>query len=239
MVVKFVLLIAGSYLLGALPIAYLVAKRSRGVDLTRYGSGGVGATNLLRSTSKWIGVSGGAFDFGKGMLMVWAAQAVGLGITEQVTVGLAAIIGHNWSVFLRFSGGRGILTALGVAFILPSINGLVPWEAVAGLSITAIVLLVLRNLPLGVAGGVVSLPLVSWGVGEPLPLNLGFLAIFLILFVRRLAVRRADIAASLGTGELLVNRLLFDRDIRDRDAWVHRLPEEAGPSEQQEEREEG
>jgi len=230
MVTRLVLLVVGGYLLGSLPLTYLVAKLSRGIDLRRYGSGSVGATNLTRATSKWAGMSAGAFDFGKGMLMVWAAQAVGLGIGAQVAVGMAVIIGHNWSVFLRFSGGRGILTTLGVALILPLVHGLTPWGVIAGLSIVAVCLLVLRNLPLGVAGGVASLPLVSWGVGEPLSLNLGFLAMFLVVVIKRLAVPRAAIAASLSTREVLFNRLLFDRDIRDREAWIHRTPQEASSS---------
>jgi len=65
------------------------------------------------------------FDLGKGMLAVWIAHLVGLDVTQQVIVGLATIVGHNWSVFLRFGGGRGMLTTLGVALILPLINGMI------------------------------------------------------------------------------------------------------------------
>ena len=226
MAAKFGLLVIGAYLLGSVPMAYLVARWSRGVDLRQYGSGSVGATNIARLTSKKTAAVVGLFDLAKGLVMVWVAQLIGLGITEQAAVGLAAIIGHNWSVFLRFSGGRGILTTLGIAIFLPSTNGLVPWEAIVGLTITAIGVFALHNLPLGVFVGMSSVPLVSWGVGEPLPLTLGFLAMFLIIVIKRLAVPRATIAASLSTRQLLVNRLLFDRDIRDREAWIHRVPGE-------------
>ena len=239
MAVKFALLVIGGYFLGSLPVAYLVAKWYRGLDLRRYGSGSVGATNLVRATSKWIAMPVILFDLGKGVLMVWAAHLIGLDISGQVTVGLAAIIGHNWSVLLRFSGGRGILTTLGVALILPIINNSAPWGAIVGLTLTAIGFLVLHSLPVGVAAGVASLPLVSWGVGEPLPMTLGFLAMFLIMVIKRLAVPRAAIAASLSSRQLLLNRLLFDRDIRDRETWIRRVPDQASSAEQQEKQGEG
>jgi len=229
-VTKLVLLVIVSYLLGSVPVTYLAGKWARGIDLRRYGSGNIGATNLLHTTSRRVMVPAAVFDFSKGIVMVLAAQAIGLGTAGQVMVGLAAIMGHNWSVFLRFSGGRGMLTTLGVALTLPIINGLVPWEATAGLVMTAIGLLALHNLPLGVIVGVAVLPLISWGVGKPLALTLGFLAIFVIAVIKRLAAPRASIAASISTRELLVNRLLFDRDIRDRETWINRIVPEASPS---------
>jgi glycerol-3-phosphate acyltransferase PlsY len=172
------------------------------------------------------------YDLGKGILAVWIAHLLGLDVTQQVIVGLATIVGHNWSVFLRFGGGRGMLTTLGVAFILPLINGLVPWGIIVALIIVAIGTFVIHNVPLGVGVAVAALPLVSWAVGDPLPITLGFLVIFLITVIKRLARPRTAIAASLSNRQLLLNRLLFDRDIRDRKAWIHRAPPEASSTEQ-------
>jgi len=225
--IKFGLLILGAYLLGSVPTAYIAAKLSRGIDMRRFSDGNVGASNLLRLTSKRIGIPVIILDLGKGMVAVWAAQVVGLDITQQVTVGLAAIIGHNWSVFLRFSGGRGVLTTLGAVFMLPLINNLVPWGIVAFLAIAGIGLFIIHNLPVGVSAGILATPLVSWGVGEPLPITLGFLAMLLIMVIRRLTAPRTPFTASVTPGQLLVNRLLFDRDIRDKKAWINRnLPEQ-------------
>ena len=218
--------------MGAVPAAYLVARLSRGIDLRRYGSGSIGASNLWQSTSRWIAMPIIPYDLGKGILAVWIAHLVGLDITQQVVVGLATIVGHNWSVFLRFGGGRGMLTTLGVALILPSINGLVPWAIIISLIITIIGTFVIHNVPLGVGVAVAALPLVSWAVGDPLPITLGFLVIFLITVIKRLAMPRTAIAASLSNRQLLLNRLLFDRDIRDRKAWIHRGPLEASSTEQ-------
>lgn len=224
-VIKFVLLLIGAYLLGSVPAAYLAARWCRGTDIRQFGTGNVGASNLLRSTSKRIAIPVIIFDLGKGALMVWIAQGIGLGIAQQVTVGLAAIIGHNWPVFLRFNGGRGMLTTLGVVFILS------PWLGLI-VSVIAYSMAPFRQLALGTIIAVASLPIFSWflpqlfGIEKPLPITLGFVAIFLLAVVRRLTARRTIFTASVTPRQLLVNRLLLDRDIRDRKAWIDRRPSE-------------
>ena len=237
MVIWFILLIIGAYLLGSVPTAYLVAKWRRGIDIRQYGSGNVGASNVLAIISKRWSIVVTIFDVGKGALMVWVVQLLGLGATQQATVGIAAIIGHNWPVFLRFQGGRGILTSLGVFTMLSPRLGLI-----------ALVLSYLfapfRQLSLGVTLALMTIPILSWvlsqplGIEEPLPITLGFLVILLIALVRRLAVPRSPISASVSTGELIINRLLFDRDIRDRKAWISQTRFEVGSMEQAPEQEE-
>lgn len=225
MAIAFILLLVGAYLLGSVPTAYIIGRWRRGIDVRQYGSGNVGASNLLRSSGKFLAVVVTIVDIGKGILIVWVAQLAGLGIAQQVAIGLAAIIGHNWPVFLRFSGGRGVLTTLGVAFFLPLANGpLVPWALIIFLAIAGIFIFIFHNLPVGTAAGIAAMPLVSWIAQEPLALILGFLAMFLVMVIRRLTAPRSSLASSVKTGELLVNRLLFDRDIRDKEAWIYRKP---------------
>jgi glycerol-3-phosphate acyltransferase PlsY len=224
MAIEFVLLLLAAYLLGSVPAAYLAARWSRGIDLRQYGSGNVGVSNLRRRASKWVVIPTIIFDLGKGMVMVWAAQLMGFGVTQQVAAGLAAIIGHNWPVFLRFSGGRGMLTTLGVALFLPLIHRLIPWEIIVFIAAAGIGLLITHETSLGVGAGIAAMPLVSWGVNEPLPMTLGFLAIFLITIIRRLTAPKTPVTASVPSGELMLNRLLFDRDIRDRETWISRQP---------------
>jgi len=236
--ILFIVLILTAYLLGSVPLAYLVVKWSRGMDLRRYGSGNVGASNVVAVASKQLAIPVIVFDLGKGAAMVWVAQLMELSIAQQVAVGIAAIIGHSWSVFLGFSGGRGALTLAGVALILAP-----------GLTLILLVVVFLfalfRQLALGAVLAVASLPIFSWfvdepfGIEEPLPVTLGFLAIFLLTVIRRLTAPRTSLTVSVPPGQLLVNRLLFDRDIRDREAWIHRLPSEAGLSKQQEKQEKG
>ena len=222
MTIWFVLLALGTYLLGSVPASYLAAKWLRGIDLRQYGTSQVGAGNLWRMTSWKLGLPVGIFDLTKGLAMVWVAKLVGLDIAQQLVVGLAAIIGHNWSVFLHFSGGRGIGTTMGVILILPLINDMTPWASVAFFTILIIGSLIMRSSPLPVFAGIAMVPLVSWWFQEPLPVTLGFLTIFFIIVVKRLTAPRSADAVSIGKRQLLLNRLLFDRDVRDRKAWMYR-----------------
>jgi glycerol-3-phosphate acyltransferase PlsY len=231
--IQFASLILAAYLLGSVPAAYLAAKWSRGIDIRQYGSGNVGASNLLRLNSKGLAVLVTVFDLGKGAVMVWAAQLTGLDIAQQVTVGLAAIVGHNWPVFLRFSGGRGVLTALGVIAIL------VPWLAPVVLVI-AYSFAPFHQLAFGVFLAVTSAPIAVWffsqplGVADKLPTLLGFLAMFLIVVIRRLTAPRTPLTDTVPRGQLFINRLLLDRDIRDREAWIHRTLPKASQQENEE-----
>ena len=225
MAIAFILLLVSAYLVGSMPTAYIAARWGRGIDIRRYGSGNVGASNLVRLKARWLATVVTITDLGKGILMVWAAQATGLSIAQQVAVGLAAIIGHNWPVFLRFNGGRGVLTTAGVAFFLPLANGpLVPWALIVSLALVAIFTFGFHNLPVGTIAGMAALPLASWLAGEPLALTLGFLAMFLLMVIRRLTVPKSSLTASVPAVELVINRLLFDRDIRDKEAWIYRKP---------------
>ncbi len=226
MTIWFVLLILGAYLLGALPVAYLTAKLRRGIDLTKYGTGQVGTGNLLRMTASWkLGLPVGIFDFGKGALMVWIAGLAGLGIAQQVVVGLATMIGHNWSIFLHFSGGRGVGTAIGLIVMLPLANSLGYREILSFVVVGIIVLLFSRSTPLPVLIGMGVLPLASWWFHQPLVLTLGFLAIFLVIAFKRLSLRQPA-GVGVSKRQLMLNRLLFDRDIRDRKVWMYRRPAE-------------
>jgi glycerol-3-phosphate acyltransferase PlsY len=219
MAIEFVLLSIATYLLGSVPAAYLAAKWSRGIDIRQYGTGNVGASNVLSVTSKWLAIPVTIFDIGKGALAIWIAQLLGLGAAQQVTVGIITVIGHNWPVFLRFQGGRGIFTTLGVITMLS------PW---LGLIITVIAysLAPFRQLALGVLLALASVPIFSWflpqllDVEERLPITLGFLVLFLVAVLKRLAVPRTPLSKSVPRGQLFINRLLLDRDIRDRKAWL-------------------
>jgi len=229
-VIEFVLLIVGAYLLGSVPAAYLVVKWSRGIDIRMEGTGTVGAANVLRLAPKWLVIPVTIFDIGKGALIVWVAQLLGLGAAEQVTVGIITVIGHNWPIFLRFHGGRGLFTTLGVIAMLS------PWLGLIML-VLAYALAPFRQLSLGAFLALVSLPIFSWSLSQPLsieerlPVTLGFVALFLLGMLKRLITPRTPLSKSVPVGELLLNRLLFDRDIRDREAWIHQTRLQAGSAE--------
>jgi acyl phosphate:glycerol-3-phosphate acyltransferase len=112
-----VVLITG-YLLGSIPFAYLLARRHRGIDLRLAGSGNVGAANVLRTTTKKIGVSAMALDVGKGIASVLVARQLDPGSTGPAVAGIAAVLGHIYPVWLGFRGGKGVATTCGVFSIL-------------------------------------------------------------------------------------------------------------------------
>ncbi|MBI2868925.1 MAG: glycerol-3-phosphate acyltransferase [Chloroflexi bacterium] len=223
MTLEFILLFTAAYLLGAVPLSYLAARWARGIDLRKCGTGQVGAGNLWRMTRSWkLGLAVGVFDVVKGLVMVWVACLAGLTPGAQIAVGAAAVIGHNWSVFLRFSGGRAVGTAGGVMLIFPLINGLSAYPLLAFVTITVAGSLVLRSSPLPVLAGFAAAPLVSLVFGDPPAATLGYLAVLAVIAARRLSGTKAGAGV---TPKILLNRLLFDRDIRDRKYWMYRKPE--------------
>ena len=221
---EFGLLIVAGYLVGSIPMAYLVARWYKGQDLRKYGSGQVGASNLFRSFSKPLGVMVGAYDFGKGVLMVFIAQILGLSLLMQVVIGAAVITGHNWPIFLKFNAGRGLATTAGISlFLLPW--GVIPFAVIASLT------LVIGSSPLPTLLAMASLPVTSWalqylGHPQPLVLTLGLTGLLLLMVLRRLTAPRTSAAASASTRDFIVTRLLFDRDIKDGRTWIHRKPQD-------------
>ncbi len=111
-----------SYLIGSLPTAYLVGKYFKKIDIRQHGSGNVGATNALRVLGTKLGILVLLVDVFKGVLAIWVAHYMqrSLGEWFVVTAGLSAILGHMYTVFLGFKGGKGVATATGVcAAIMP------------------------------------------------------------------------------------------------------------------------
>lgn len=115
---KITLLIICAFIMGSIPVGMLVAK-AKGVDLKRVGSGNIGATNVLRSLGKGPAALTLLGDMLKGTLAIALGRYFGLGTFYEGIIGLSAILGHNFSVFLGFRGGKGVATSLGV-FILYS-----------------------------------------------------------------------------------------------------------------------
>ncbi len=214
-----VLLLVAAYLIGSIPNAYLFPKIFYGIDIRKHGTGKVGASNVLKLTSKWMAILVTLLDIGKGLLAVWLAQVLGMGASEQAAAGVLAVIGHNWPVFLRFHGGRGIFTSLGVIFMLSPKLGLI-------ILVMPYLLAPWRQVSLGVFFALASLPFFSWFLYQPLdiderlPVTLGFIGLTLVGFFRRLVVPRSPLSKTVGSAELIFNRVLFDRDIRSREIWI-------------------
>lgn len=110
-----------SYLIGSIPTAYIFGRLLKGIDIRKFGSGNIGATNALRVLGKPAGIAVLVLDILKGFAAVFflgniiAPRITGISdITARVILGFCCICGHNWTIFLRFKGGKGMATTLGV-----------------------------------------------------------------------------------------------------------------------------
>lgn len=201
------LLAVGAYLLGSIPSAYLLARRARGIDPRAVGSGNVGASNLRITVGLWATLLVGAIDIAKGALPVWLGLRLGLGVPTSYFAGIAAVIGHDWSVWLRFQGGRGGATTMGVF--------LVAFPAATGWILTLVVVggVVHWAAPLH-ALGVFTVPLWSVVFGRPAAVTYLALAMIVLMLVKRLEANARFATPPGQQAEVWRNRLLLDRDYR-------------------------
>ncbi len=224
MTTTWILLLIGGYLLGSVPASLLVA-RARGIDLRRQGTFQVGAGNVWRTTSHSLGLTVGIFDFCKGAAMVLFAFWLGMDPTRQLAVGLAVVAGHNWPVFLRFHGGRGVATSGGIILVMPFVNDSAIWGVLAYLVILVGAMVLYRSSPVAVLIGVAIQPVVTTFTNGGFSLTMAYLALLVIVIIKRLTAQESPESRSIGFWQLMVNRLVWDRDIADRSAWVSRQHE--------------
>ncbi len=176
MLAKFAAVVIMGYLIGSVPIGYLLARRQAKVDVTQYGSGKMGATNVLRTAGSKSAAMVAGMDILKGVLaVVLAGLIVGRGylvvgnfgfgtLVAQVLAALAAVVGHNWSVFLGFRGGRGVATFFG------GLVALCPIAAIVGGEIIVIGAGLTQYVSLGSIAGVVG----AYAILVPLTIMNGF-----------------------------------------------------------------
>ncbi|MCL2760169.1 MAG: glycerol-3-phosphate 1-O-acyltransferase PlsY [Desulfuromonadales bacterium] len=141
-----------AYLIGSIPTGLLLGKYA-GVDIRKSGSGNIGATNAYRTLGRKIGVITLICDCLKGLIPVLIARFIGFNDTWMALIGLAALIGHIFSIFLAFKGGKGVATALG-AFL-----GISPLAVLCALAIFAIVVWKWRYISLGSIIAAIAMPL--------------------------------------------------------------------------------
>ena len=159
-----VLAIVGCYLVGGVPVGILIA-RSRGVDLRKVGSGNIGATNLFRALGAKYGLLGFGLDTLKGFAPVMAAgAALHLEGWALGAAGLVTVVGHCYSPYLRFAGGKGVATSLGIALALYWPAGAFPFAL--WIAITAIT----RYVSLGSVIALTSAVVLASALGAPGPL---------------------------------------------------------------------
>ena len=178
------LLIAVGYLSGSVPFGLVIARAVTGKDVRTEGSGNIGATNVARVVGKKLGAVVLILDALKGALPVLAAQHLLPG--EPLwhdAVGLAAFFGHVFPVWLKFKGGKGVATALGVLGVL------LPWAALAGFVVWATLLAITRVSSIGSLAGAV----VAVGVGFLVHRPIEYPAVAVVFLVLMLFTHRSNL----------------------------------------------
>jgi len=216
---KIAIALAYGYLLGAVTMSYVVARAIKGIDLRKVGSGNVGASNVWIHVGTFWAFPIGIFDvFVKGLTPALVARALDLELDVQVAASLLAIVGHNWPVWLKFQGGRGIAPTAGVLLSLGRLElAAFVVLATAGWQLT-------KSSPVWVLIGFGTLPLLSLWWGRPTETVWLMIGILGITVAKRLASNSLK-SPGVSLPRVLLNRLLFDRDIADHDTWVERSAE--------------
>lgn len=214
-----ILIIIFGYLCGSIPTAYLAARWTKRMDLRQYGSGTVSGSMVYEHVSKLMVVPVGLFDIFKGALPAWLAIWLGFSDAVAVAAGLAAVAGHNWPIYLRFSGGRGLSPFMGLLLVI------FPWGVLWMLVFLGIGFALGDSAPWAIAS-LVSMPLLVYVMNGSPYAYWSLLVMLMITSVKRLeANRRALPPAGPDRTKVLIRRLFFDRDIADHQIWIHREPE--------------
>ena len=242
------------YLVGAVPTPYLIARWIKGIDIRQYGSGNVGGSNVIRQLGKrWMAPLAAIELLLKGFAPTLAAYALSAQVPELqrtsplfLLAPLLALLGNNWSVFLKFHGGRGLMVICGMLIALAPLLFatamaiyLVGWRTTRSSAIWALIAVAL--LPILAMLGPLSMgwpDLFTWmagnfagnlagpaGAGETVSIVGLCLAILGILVAKRLMANSMAIPEDHTLGRVLWNRLLLDRDLADREEWVNRVPQ--------------
>lgn len=149
------------YLVGSIPTGLILSRAIAGVDIRERGSGNIGATNAYRTVGKSVGILTLVGDALKGFLPVIVALKSGIPDPWVAGVGLCAFLGHVFSLFLRFRGGKGVATGLGVFLALT------PTPVLIALAIFIVVVSITRYVSLGSITAAATLPLASHLLGYP------------------------------------------------------------------------
>jgi glycerol-3-phosphate acyltransferase PlsY len=210
------ILLVLAYLWGSLSPAFFVAYRVARIDLRQFGSGNVGSSNVGEQLGRaWIIVVG-FLDLVKGFLPSMLVRAWGFDLQMVVLVGIATVIGHNWSLYLRFRGGRGIAATIGV---------LLAWDVRLALGLLVLFALSswLKQSAPGALIGLIFLVLGAWLLGDAPEIVLACAAVAILVLMKRLEANRLPLPrGTRARSAVLLRRIWQDRDVPPDQPWEER-----------------
>jgi len=202
-----------SYLLGSLPFGYIITNLSTKKNILEIGWRKTSGSNVFRNIGFWQGLLTGILDVGKGFLVVKLAQNFGLSPLTQALCGMAAVSGNNWSIFLKFAGGRGIGTFIGAFFAFsPKILGfsLIPFALLA----------LIWNASIGTIFFLTTALILAIYLGQMETVGILTLVSLIPIFLKRLSPIKK---LSLKRKDLIRNRLILDNDKACSDLRIKRI----------------
>ena len=209
-------LILAGYLLGSLSPSFLAARALKGIDLRRHGSGNVGSSNIGIQLGRAWTIAIGVIDLLKGFLPSTLARVWGFDWGIVALAGIAAVIGHDWSLYLGFTGGRGMATMIGA---------LCAWDARLVIALLCVIAIGWR-MKQSAIGSMVALILLApsaWILRDPPEIIWGCALIALIIALKRLEANRLPLPREArAKRSVLWRRLWMDRDVPHDQAWEER-----------------
>jgi len=213
MIVREIFAIIIGYLLGSIPSAYIATRLATGKDIRRMGGGNVGGQNVRREVGARPALAVGIVDLSKGAAAVAIAYwLLDLSPLFVMLAGLAAVIGHNWMVWMKFKGGKGMGVTIGALSILLPVYGYWPGLPII-FGVILIPYVITHNIAISMGLALVALPFITWlgmdsGIGTIMAVILG-----LVIGVKFLPTARASWAKA----ESKKDEFFFDHRRRDRD----------------------
>ncbi len=175
------------YLLGSFPSGYLAGKIIKGIDIRSIGSGSTGATNVLRHIGKRAAIAVFLIDVSKGIISILLAKHFLLNDSWQVTVGLTALLGHIWPVWLKWRGGKAVATGLGIFLGIS-------WQVgLASLGVFLLIISLFRIVSLASLISSLSLPLIMYFSFNNSDFSMPYLLLSLLAMVLVIWRHRANI----------------------------------------------
>ncbi len=235
------ILILGAYLLGSIPSGYIIGKLRAGIDIREYGSGNVGASNVIAHVGRMTGIAQGLLFDGilKGYAPIMLGRhALEVDLWAQCAVGIAAILGHNWSPFIGFTGGRGVATSMAVTLALDF------WIEMFAMGVVSAVgiLFIARDTGFWTFVSILAFPIIAVAlataasaspdsfsfagglVDKPQEFILGSVCVSAVLLLKRLTANWESPSKEYGFVRVMMYRLLWDRDVPRKVEWTGRRP---------------
>ena len=215
----FILLLTAviSYLIGSIPTALLLSKYYRNIDIRKIGSGNIGASNAGNILGKKGFAVVSFFDgIVKGTFPILILNLLEFDLTIQVFASICVVMGHNWSIFIKLKGGRGLSTSMGTFLAF--------WLVPQMITIIIIAFLwgwyIRKNIAPWIMLSFVTAPIIAIVSGMQVELQIHTFTILMLIVIKRLLANNESLPRYQSIIKTFLFRLILDRDISDHDQWI-------------------